>query len=144
VSTGEPARDRASAIREIRAAEAARVLGLLDAKPLPAKAEKWMQDGVDSANVRALAGATTSGANPTDQILAELLAAIAREHGVAFASLQEARSIHAEQVVSLMGTGGDFGAQVFGLSNSVTDEMVARLRRLVARFRPGADQAPRD
>ena len=113
------------------------MLGLLDATSLPSLAQRWMIAGLDSANLRALAGASTSGANPTAQVLSELLAGIALEYGVRFASLQEARAVHAEHVVSLIGRPQEFGPQVFGLSNTVTDELVARLRRVLARLRPG-------
>ena len=59
-----------------------------------------MRDGIDSANVRALAGASTSGADPTDQILAALLAAIAREHGISEAKIYTWKSKYSRLEVS--------------------------------------------
>jgi hypothetical protein len=135
VTSDSPARSRDVALGELRSAEAARRLGLLDTRPLPALAAQWIADGIDSANVRALAGSNTSGANPTSQVLAELLGSVAREQNVSFATLQEARKVHAESLISLISRPAELGPQVFGLSNTVTDELADRARHFFARLR---------
>jgi hypothetical protein len=134
VTSDRPKRTRATALQEIRSAEAARVLGLLDAIPLPRQAAQWISDGIDSGNVRALAGAETSGADPTPQILAELLGAVAREQGVTFHTLQDARKVHARSLIAMISNPAEFGPQVFGLSNTVTDEFAARIQRFLRRL----------
>jgi len=135
----QPRRDGA-ALAEIRAAEAARVLGLQDPMTLPGLAQGWLRDGLDSPSLRALAGAATSGANPTGQVLLELLATIAHEQGISFGTLQAARTVHAQSVVSLISEAGEFGPQLFGLSNTVTDEFAARIGAFFRRLRRNPDR----
>lgn len=87
------------ALAEIRAAEAARMLGLLVSSELPARAGEWLAAGVDTPNVRALAGAS---AEVTAGVRAALLAEIAGDTHQAPATLAEARAIHAETVIARM------------------------------------------
>jgi hypothetical protein len=109
------------------------MLGLLDVAPLPMRALQWMNDGVDSQNVRALAEAATSDAPPTDAVLAALLAEIARDEHVSFANRQEARALHSATVISMMSNPAQFTLQTFRFSNSFTDDIVAWFRGRFAR-----------
>lgn len=121
-----------TALRDLRAAEAARVLGLLDLGSLPGRAAVWVENGVDTPAARALAagGDGSQAVSPT-----VLVATLAAEHGVAIHDLATARAVHAESVIGLLGTGGDFPGAVFGLSNSVTDSVTGGVRRWWSRHR---------
>lgn len=109
------------------------MLGLLDVAPLPMKALQWMNDGVDSHNVRALAEAATSDERPSDAVLGALLSEIARDEHVSFANRQEARALHSMTVISMLSNPAQFQAQTFRFSNSFTDDIVAWLRSRFAR-----------
>jgi len=93
---------------------------------------QWMNDGVDSRNVRALAEASTSDPRPGDAVLAALLAEIAADQHVSFANRQEARAVHSSTVISMMSNPAQFTAQTVRFSNSFTDDFVAWLRRRFA------------
>jgi hypothetical protein len=121
-----------AARRDIRSAEAGRVLGLLDSAELPARARSWIVDGADSPNVRALATAPADSA--TDGIRRALLAEIAAELGLSFGAVQEARTFQAEEIIRARSFDLDVGTQIYGLSNGYTDELVRRLRAFVARL----------
>jgi hypothetical protein len=109
------------------------MLGLLDVAPLPMRALQWLNDGVDSPNVRALAETATSDTAPTDAVLAALLAEIARDEHVSFANRQEARALHSTTVISMLSNPAQFQLQTFRFSNSVTDDIVSWFRRRFAR-----------
>jgi hypothetical protein len=120
-----------AARHDIRRAEAARVLGLLDSTQLPDRARAWLLDGADTANVRALA-ASTVGVS-AEGIRLALLAEIAEELKLGFASLQAARTFQAEEIIRARHFGADIGAQLYVLSNGYTDELLRNLRGFVAR-----------
>jgi hypothetical protein len=80
--------------------------------------------------VRALAG----GESAPDGVLTSLLGEVAAEFGLGFASLQDARSFQAEEILRARGFGADVGAQIFTLSNGLTDELLGRLRGFFARL----------
>jgi hypothetical protein len=121
-----------AARRDIRRAEAGRLLGLLDSAELPERARSWIADGADSRNVRALAGAPADPA--TDGIRRALLTEIAAELGLSFAAVQDARTFQAEEIIRARSFNVDVGTQIYGLSNGYTDELVRRLRAFVARL----------
>lgn len=121
-----------AARRDIRRAEAGRVLGLLDSVELPERARSWIVDGADSRNVRALAAAPVDSA--MDGLRRALLAEIAAERGLSFAAVQEARAFQAEEIIRARSFNLDVGTQIYGLSNGYTDELVRRLRAFVARL----------
>jgi hypothetical protein len=126
----EKRRGNVAAQYDIRRAEARRLLGMLDPVELPERARGWMTDGADSTNVRALAG----GESAPDGVLTSLLGEVAAEFGLGFASLQDARSFQAEEILRARGFGADVGAQIFTLSNGLTDELLGRLRGFFARL----------
>jgi hypothetical protein len=117
----EPA-GRAIAIRDLRAAEAARVLGLLDPATLPDRARGWVAHGLVTPAALALAGGTGRGDSAP-----VLLATLAAECGVSVRDIPSARAVHAEAVLGM--AGADVGPAVFDLANSVTDGVTTRLRR---------------
>jgi hypothetical protein len=116
--------------RDIRRAEAGRILGLLNAAELPERARQWLADGADSANVRALAAARSSD----DGVRCALLHEIAEEFDLGFATQQAARTFQAEEIIRAPSFSMDVTAQIYGLSNSFTDDLVRRLRGFVARL----------
>ena len=129
---GLQARDRDVALREIRAAEAARMVGVLDIAELPQQAQQWVVDGISQPSARALAalaGSVLAAAHNR----AVLLATLASECHVNFANLAEARAVHADTVIRTMVTGGDFPRAVFDFSNSYTDHIASRLGRALRR-----------
>lgn len=113
---------RATAIRDLRAADAARVLGLLDPATLPGRAQGWIAHGLVTPAALALAGGTDRGDSAT-----VLLATVAAECGVSVDDVPTARAVHAEAVLGMAGT--EVGPAVFDLANSVTDGLTSRLRR---------------
>ncbi len=121
---------RAAALHDLRAAEAARVLGLLDPAGLPTRAQEWVRHGLTTPAVRALASGGVAGPEV-------LLATAASELGVSIPDDATARAVHARQVIAITARGGDAGAALFALSNSVTDGVTARLR---ARWRRRPDR----
>jgi hypothetical protein len=121
-----------AARRDIRRAEAGRVLGLLDSAELPERARSWIADGAETENVRALAAASDDAA--ADGVRLALLAEIAAERGLAFATVQDARTFQAEEIIRARSFNLDVGTQIYGLSNGYTDELVRRIRALVARL----------
>lgn len=125
---------------DIRQSEAARMLGLLQAGDLADRARQWLSAGFDTANVRALAGA----AEATDGVRLALVGEIAAEHGLGFATIQDARRAHAEQIIRSIGAGEFATPQLYALSNGFTDEWMSRLRHLVARVRAATGSRPRD
>jgi hypothetical protein len=118
--------------RDIRRAEAARMLGLLDSEKLPDRARGWLLDGADTVNVRALA--TAPGGVTDEGIRVALLGEIAQELRLGFSSLQAARTFQAEEIIRAHRFGADIGQQLYGLSNGYTDELVRNLRGFVARL----------
>jgi hypothetical protein len=121
-----------AARRDIRRAEAARVLGLLDSSGLPERARNWIIDGADSSNVRALSIAPADTASERGR--EALLTVIAAERGLGFASVQDARTFHAEEIIRARSFNLDVGSQIVSLSNAYTDELIHKLRGFVARL----------
>lgn len=106
------------------------MLGLLEIGGLPERARGWLADGADSSNVRALA----AGESATDGVRIALLREVAAEFGLGFATGQDARRFQAEEIMRARGFGADVGAQIYELSNGLTDELVGRLRGFFARL----------
>ena len=128
----EPAlRTSGTAVDEIRRAEAARTLGLLDPSTLQVRAGQWLADGVDSPNVRALARANSE---TSDGIRLALLAEIAEENGVHFETTAEARALHASSVIAAMATSSNPTLVAMTFSNNYTDEVSSRIFRAVGRI----------
>jgi hypothetical protein len=119
-----------AARRDIRLAEAARMLGLLDSGELPERATRWLADGADTPNIRALAAITSVAESPRFALVRE----ITEELGLGFASQQAARTFEAEEIIRARSFNLDVSAQLYGLSNGFTDEMVRRLRGFVSRL----------
>jgi hypothetical protein len=125
-------RDEAVARAELRDDEARRLLGMLSAGMLPARAQQWVSDGVDHPSVTALAGALTS----TDDQRAALLAEAAESLGLGFASVKAARAYHGERIVASM-TAASASSDALGYSNSFTDTIEESVRDSISRlFRP--------
>jgi len=120
-----------AARRDIRRAEASRVLGLLDSSGLPERAQNWIVDGADSSNVRALALAPVDAAS--ERLRDALLTDIAAERDLSFASVQDARTFQAEEIIRARSFNLDAGSQLVSLSNAYTDELIQKLRGFVAR-----------
>lgn len=109
---------------------------MLSADGLRKRAAGWRAGGVDTHNVRALE-ATAEGPDVSAGVRLALVAEIARELGIGFASLTEARSAQAEEVIRSMSAGEQVGTQIFDLSNGATDEFTARVRAFFGRFLHG-------
>ncbi|MCU1549723.1 MAG: hypothetical protein JWR36_283 [Glaciihabitans sp.] len=129
------ARGVVAARRQIESAEAARVLGLPIPFDLSDGASRWVSDGIDTANSRALAGAS---ADTPEGVRLALLAELAEEIGVSFASTSEARTVHAEDIVRSMSAGEDAGGRLYALANGYTDELVGSIRGFIDRLRRGS------
>jgi hypothetical protein len=128
-----PARHASVAARlDIRRAEAGRMLGLLDSAELPERARQWLADGVATTNVRALAASPIDPG--ADGVRRALLREIAEELDLGFGSQQAARTFQAEEIIGARTFGVDMSAQIYGLANSYTDELVHRFRGFVARL----------
>jgi CHASE3 domain sensor protein len=63
-----------------------------------------------------------------------LLKKIAAEFDLAFPTLQDARRFQAEEINRSRHFGQNVVFQIYALSNGLTDELVQRLRRAVARL----------
>ena len=114
-------------------AEAARVLGLLDARPLPGLARQWIVDGITEAPVETLAHLVVHDRSDPDAAVA--VAALADACAIRL-TVHEARALHAETVIDLFTTGRD-PAAIFDTSNNYTDEVAGRARGFFGRlFRP--------
>ena len=124
------ARTAGDARDELRRAEAARVLGLLDPATLPALARQWTADGIDSDNLRALADTDPEA---PDGVRFALLAEAADDEGIHFASTAEARALHASSVISAMRTSGNPTMVAMTFSNNYTDELSSRVSRAIGR-----------
>ncbi|MCU1597598.1 MAG: hypothetical protein JWQ47_1337 [Glaciihabitans sp.] len=120
------------ALSDIRRAEAARMLGFLGAHGLTERASRWLASGVDTPNVRALA----EGSDATDGVRLALVGEIAADLGIEFPTVQDARRVHAEQIIRSMSSGENVDLQIYALSNGFTDEFAARARRFLARLLP--------
>jgi hypothetical protein len=120
------------ALSDIRHAEAARMLGFLGADGLTERASRWLASGVDTPNVRALA----EGSDATDGVRLALVGEIAADLGIEFPTVQDARRVHAEQIIRSMSSGENVDLQIYALSNGFTDEFAARARRFIARLLP--------
>jgi hypothetical protein len=129
-------RSGGDALSDIRRAEAARMLGFLGTDGLTERATRWLADGVDTPNVRALA----QGSDVADGVRLALVGEIAADLGIGFATVQDARRVHAEQIIRSMSSGENVGLQIYALSNGFTDEFAARVRRLLARLLPAGRQ----
>jgi hypothetical protein len=125
----------AAARRQIESAEAARMLGLPIPFDLSASASRWVSDGIDTANSRALAGAS---ADTPEGVRLALLAELAEEIGVSFVSTRDARAAHAEDIVRSMSAGEDAGGRLYALANGYTDEIVRSIRGFIDRLRRGS------
>jgi hypothetical protein len=112
------------AFADIRLAEAARLLGLLSADPLDARATEWLAAGIDTANVQALAQSPRDAAG----IRLALVAEIADEFGIRFARLQDARRLYSDHILRSLSGGAVASGEIAALSNGYTDEIVARIR----------------
>jgi hypothetical protein len=121
-----------AARRDIRRAEAARVLGLLDSSGLPERARSWIVDGADSPTVRALAMAPADSAS--DGARHALLIEIAAERGLGFTRVQDARTFQAQEIIRARSFNLDVSSQIFSLANAYTDEVIHKLRGFVARL----------
>jgi hypothetical protein len=108
------------ALREIREAEASRMLGLLDADPLDAHAAGWLADGVDSPALRSLARSGDSGAAA---VKLALLAEAAAELGLSFRGVQDARGFHIRATMSDVDGITRAGQESFSISNAFTDQL---------------------
>ncbi|MCU1403752.1 MAG: hypothetical protein JWQ43_55 [Glaciihabitans sp.] len=120
-----PLRDANVAMQEIRLAEATRVLGMLEAGALDAEASGWLLDGVDSPSLHSLAKAADA-----DQLI--LLADTARELGLSFRSVQDARAFHINAVLAE----GNMrvAMESFSISNNFSDHLSSAFRRMVDVF----------
>ena len=118
-----------AALAEIRAAEAARVLGVLDSQSLPALAARWVDDGLVTPDVQALAAAADTPR--TDRL--RMLATIAAASGTTFADVAAARAAHIEGMISTIDP-ARFPSQAFHRSNGYTDELTAKARALLSRL----------
>jgi hypothetical protein len=118
-----------AARRDIRRAEATRMLGMLDVSDLPERAQRWLADGADSANVRALA----AGEAATEGVRSALVHEIATEFGELFTTTQDARRFQAEEIIRARTFDLDVGGQIFSLSNGLTDDLARRLRGFFTR-----------
>jgi hypothetical protein len=121
-----------AARRDIRRAEAARILGLLDSAELPERALSWIADGAESPSVHALVVAPTDPAS--DGVRRALLGEIVTERGLGFSTIQDARSFQAEEIIRARSFNLDVGSQIVTLSNGYTDELVSKLRGFIARL----------
>lgn len=132
--TGPPpepvARTTDSAVDELRRAEAARVLGLLDPASLQPLASQWVTDGLASDNIRALA---SPGSQGSAGVLLALLSEAASDEGIHFANTAEARALHASSVIAAMATSANPTMVAMTFSNNYTDELSSRVSRLIGR-----------
>ncbi|MDQ1560665.1 MAG: hypothetical protein QOE85_6 [Actinomycetota bacterium] len=108
------------------------MLGFLGADGLTERASRWLASGVDTPNVRALA----EGSDATDGVRLALVGEIAADLGIEFPTVQDARRVHAEQIIRSMSSGENVDLQIYALSNGFTDEFAARARRFIARLLP--------
>jgi hypothetical protein len=118
------------AFADIQLAEAARILGLLTTDQLGERATGWLAAGIDTANVQALA----QSSQDADGIRLALVAEIAREFGIRFARLQDARRYYSEHILRSMSTGNIVTSDIAALSNGYTDELVERIGGFVKRM----------
>jgi hypothetical protein len=121
----------AVARREIRVAEASRILQLPLTTDLSASACRWLSDGIETANMRALAGA---GTDVPDGVRVALLEHLAAELGLSFGSTGAARRLHAEEIIRSMRAGEDVGGRLHSLANGFTDELTTAVRNLLVRL----------
>lgn len=107
------------------------MLGLPITVDLSSAAKQWVADGIATDDARALAGA---GADVSDGVRSALLHQLAREVGATFSSTHEARTLLANGLIRTMHEGGDVADGLYGLSNGLTDELSANVRRFFARL----------
>ncbi|WP_423922874.1 hypothetical protein ACPEEZ_03600 [Frigoribacterium sp. 2-23] len=117
-----------AARREIRDDEAKRLLGLLSPATLPARAARWLADGLDDPAAHDLADREM-----TEEARVASLATLAASQGVAFATAREAREHHARFVITTM-TADTAGADSLSFSNSFTDGVSASARGALGRL----------
>ncbi|GAA4685576.1 hypothetical protein [Frondihabitans cladoniiphilus] len=133
-----------AALREIRAAEAARILGLLPAGGLVDRAEGWAAAGVTQPEIVRLA----TDATVSDPTALALLGQAAARLGLTFASTQEARKAYVDDVLPDLAGSPYVGSLTFTLSNNFTDELTrntrGRLGRLFRRRRDRPAANPSD
>lgn len=115
------------ALQDIRAAEAARVIGMLDVRDLPSRAERWMEAGIETSSIRALVDS-----EPLSRAI--LLSDVASELGLTFGSTQEARAVHARTVIDAMAESETPGVIAYHFSNNYTDDLSSRVRGAISRF----------
>jgi len=120
------------AIQQIRAAEAARVLGLLDTDRLAARAQQWVDAGITTEGAYRLSDAD-SDTSPDE--LAALVKQTAAETGVHFSTTAEARAVHAQSVIASMATSADLTGDILRFSNNYTDEVTGKLSGVIRRLR---------
>jgi hypothetical protein len=124
-----PGTPLARAIAQIRAAEAARMIGLLDDAVLVAQADDWVAAGVESDSLTTLVSGET-----TPALRAGLLADVAASVGVHFATRSDARSVHAMTVIDQMTKSGDLVGDVMRFSNNYTDEVSGKMHGAFGRL----------
>jgi hypothetical protein len=122
---------RVAALREIRIAEAGRILGLLPAGSLTDRAAGWAAAGITSPGVQRLA----FDADVTNDEALGLLAHDAAALGLTFASTREARAAYVQDVLPDLVTSPDPGTLSMTVSNNFTDEVTGRARRILRGFR---------
>ncbi len=121
---------RTAARQDLRAAEAARVLGLLDTQELPARARRWRQFGLTTpAAVAPAAGPAGTGEGSQTVLVATLAA----ECGVSIQDPAVARAVHAETIIGMADQ--DFTTSLVTFSIGITDNLTGHLRRRLRRPR---------
>jgi len=126
-----PARDRSVALAEIRDDEAKRLLGLVSAADLTARAAQWVADGVDNDAARALA----DGAGLAEEARVALLEQLAASQGVAFPNQRAARAHHGQAVIRSM-TASSASADSLSFSNTFSDTIEESVRDSLSRLFP--------
>lgn len=129
---------RLRALREIRVAEAGRMLGLLPAGSLVDRAAGWAAVGITSPGILRLAFA----ADVTNDEALGLLAHDAAALGLSFGSTREARAVYVGDVLPDLITSADPGTLSMTVSNNFTDEVTGTARRILGRLRRRPPRAP--
>jgi hypothetical protein len=116
---------------EIRDDEAKRVIGLLAPGELPARAARWVADGLDDDAARELSAAT---GRPEEERVG-LLERLAASQGLAFPSAREARAHHGQNVIASM-TAASAAGDSLTFSNSFSDTIEESVRDSISRLFP--------
>ena len=70
----------------------------------------------------------------SDRVRLALLGEIVTERGLGFSTIQDARSVQAEEIIRARSFNLDVGSQIVNLSNGYTDELVSKVRGFIARL----------